>query len=140
MHNATIKSLSADLAARRFSSVELTQHFLKRIKALNGRLNCYITLDEALSLEQARAADAMLAAGRGQVLTGIPVAQKDIFCARGWLTTCGSKMLSGFKSPYDAHVVEQLNAAGAVLLGKTNMDDTCRRTRCRNAGRISTSC
>jgi aspartyl-tRNA(Asn)/glutamyl-tRNA(Gln) amidotransferase subunit A len=123
MHNATIKSLSADLAARRFSSVELTQHFLKRIKALNGRLNCYITLDEALSLEQARAADAMLAAGRGQVLTGIPVAQKDIFCARGWLTTCGSKMLSGFKSPYDAHVVEQLNAAGAVLLGKTNMDE-----------------
>ncbi len=65
----------------------------------------------------------MLAAGRGQPLTGIPVAQKDIFCAQGWLTTCGSKMLANFRSPYDAHVVEQLNAAGAVNLGKTNMDE-----------------
>ncbi len=123
MHNATIKSLSVDLAARRVSSVELTQHFLSRIKALNGKLNCFITLDEALSLHQARAADGLRAAGRAQPLTGIPVAQKDIFCARGWPTTCGSKMLSNFVSPYDAHVVAQLNAAGAVILGKTNMDE-----------------
>ena len=123
MHNATIKSLSGDLAAGRISSVELTQHFLRRIKALNEKINCYITVDEALSLEQARAADALRAAGRAQPLTGIPLAQKDIFCTRGWLTTCGSKMLSNFTSPYDAHVVQQLNGAGAVILGKTNMDE-----------------
>ena len=123
MHNATIKALSADLAAGRISSAELTQHFLRRIKALNEKLNCYITLDEAFSLAQARAADDLRAAGRAQPLTGIPIAQKDIFCTRGWLTTCASKMLSNFKSPYDAHVVEQLNAAGAVILGKTNMDE-----------------
>ena len=123
MHNATIKSLSADLAARKLSSVELTQHFLKRIKALKDRYNCFITLDEEASLKQARAADGMRAAGGGHPLAGIPVAQKDIFCSRGWLTTCGSRMLSNFKAPYDAHVVEQLNAAGAVMIGKTNMDE-----------------
>ena len=123
MHHATIKQLSADLAARKISSVELTQHFLKRIKAVGGKYNCYITLDPERSLEQARAADRMRAAGGGQPLTGIPIAQKDIFCAKGWLTTCASRILSNFKSPYDAHVVEQLNGAGAVNLGKTNMDE-----------------
>jgi aspartyl-tRNA(Asn)/glutamyl-tRNA(Gln) amidotransferase subunit A len=123
MHNATIKSLSAELAARKLSSVELTQHFLKRIKTLKDRYNCFITLDEDASLKQARAADGMRAGGGGHPLTGIPIAQKDIFCSRGWLTTCGSRMLSNFKAPYDAHVVEQLNAAGAVIIGKTNMDE-----------------
>src|SRR5688572_31195083 len=123
MHNATIKSLSADLAARRVSAVELTGHFLRRIKALNDKLNCFITLDEEASLEQARGADAMRAAGKGGPLTGVPVAHKDIFCSKGWLTTCGSRMLSNFISPYDAHVVERLHAAGAVTLGKTNMDE-----------------
>jgi aspartyl-tRNA(Asn)/glutamyl-tRNA(Gln) amidotransferase subunit A len=123
MHNATIKRLSAELAARKLSSVELTKHFLKRIKALNAKYNCFLTLDEEASLKQAQAADQLRAAGGGQPLTGIPIAQKDIFCAKGWLTTCGSRMLSNFVSPYDAHVVEQLNAAGAVNLGKTNMDE-----------------
>jgi aspartyl-tRNA(Asn)/glutamyl-tRNA(Gln) amidotransferase subunit A len=123
MHQTTIKQLSADLAARKISSVELTQHFLNRIKAIGGKYNCFITLDPERSLEQARAADRMRAAGGGQPLTGIPIAQKDIFCAKGWLTTCASKILSNFKSPYDAHVVEQLNGAGAVNLGKTNMDE-----------------
>jgi aspartyl-tRNA(Asn)/glutamyl-tRNA(Gln) amidotransferase subunit A len=123
MHNATIKSLSADLAARKISSVELTQHFLNRINALGGKYNCFITLDPDASLKQAQAADRLRAAGGGQPLTGIPIAQKDIFCAKGWLTTCGSRILSNFRSPYDAHVVEQLNGAGAVNLGKTNMDE-----------------
>ena len=123
MHNATIKSLSADLAARRFSSVELTRHFINRIKSLNSRYNCFITPGEEASLKQAQDADRLRAAGNGQPLTGIPIAQKDIFCAKGWLTTCGSKMLANFVSPYDAHVVEQLNAAGAVNIGKTNMDE-----------------
>jgi aspartyl-tRNA(Asn)/glutamyl-tRNA(Gln) amidotransferase subunit A len=123
MHNATISSLAADLAGRRFSSVELTRHFLQRIKILNERYHCFITLDEARSLEQAQAADALRATGRAGPLTGIPIAQKDIFCARGWRTTCASRMLSNFVSPYDAHVVERFNAAGAVILGKTNMDE-----------------
>ncbi len=123
MHHATLKNLSADLSAKHYSSVELTRHFLNRIKKLNGRLRCFITLDEERSLAQARAADEMRAAGRSAPLTGIPVAHKDIFCAAGWTTTCGSKMLSNFVSPYDAHVLEQFNAAGAVVLGKTNMDE-----------------
>jgi aspartyl-tRNA(Asn)/glutamyl-tRNA(Gln) amidotransferase subunit A len=123
MHNATIKGLSSELAAGRVSSVELTRHFLHRIKALNARLNCFITLDEEASLKQAAAADAMRSAGKGKPLTGVPIAHKDIFCTRGWLTTCGSRMLSNFVSPYDARVVEQLGAVGAVTLGKTNMDE-----------------
>ena len=123
MHNATIRSLAADLAGRRVSSVELTRYFLQRIKALNEQYNCFVTIDEARSLEQAQAADALRAGGHGGPLTGIPIAQKDIFCTRGWRTTCASRMLANFVSPYDAHVVEQFNAAGAVILGKTNMDE-----------------
>jgi aspartyl-tRNA(Asn)/glutamyl-tRNA(Gln) amidotransferase subunit A len=90
---------------------------------LNPQLNAFVTIDAARSLAQARAADARLAAGKAQPLTGIPVAHKDIFCARGWRVTCGSKMLANFISPYDAHVVERLDAAGAVNLGRTNMDE-----------------
>src|SRR3546814_832847 len=107
MQNATIKRLSTELAERKLSSVEATQHFLSRIKALNGKYRCFITVDEEQSLAQARAADQLRAAGRAQPLTGVPIAQKDIFCAKGWLTTCGSKMLANFVSPYDAHVVER---------------------------------
>jgi aspartyl-tRNA(Asn)/glutamyl-tRNA(Gln) amidotransferase subunit A len=123
MHNATVNSLSAALAAKKLSSVEATRHFLRRIKVLNEKYRCFITVDEDQSLAQARAADQLRAAGRAQPLTGVPIAQKDIFCAKGWPTTCGSKMLSDFVSPYDAHVVERLNAAGAVNIGKTNMDE-----------------
>jgi aspartyl-tRNA(Asn)/glutamyl-tRNA(Gln) amidotransferase subunit A len=123
MHKHTIASLSRALAARSISSVELTQIFLQRIKALNERYRCFITVDEEKTLAQARLADTRLAAGPAQPLTGIPIAQKDIFCAKGWLTTCGSRMLSNFVSPYDAHVVERLNEAGAINLGKTNMDE-----------------
>jgi aspartyl-tRNA(Asn)/glutamyl-tRNA(Gln) amidotransferase subunit A len=123
MHTHTIARLSSELAARRVSSVEVTQYFLRRIKALNEQYRCFITVDEEKSLAQARVADQCLATGRAHPLTGIPIAQKDIFCAKGWLTTCGSKMLSNFVSPYDAHVVERLNEAGAVNIGKTNMDE-----------------
>lgn len=123
MLNFSLKQLSALLAARKISSVELTGEFLKRSRTLNPDYNAFITISEETSLDQARTADMMLASGRGHPLTGIPVAQKDIFCTKGWRTTCGSKMLSNFISPYDADVVERFNAAGAVNIGKTNMDE-----------------
>src|SRR5665647_2381829 len=123
MFNSTLKQLSTALAQKKLSSVELTQSCLDRVARLNPGLNAFVTVDAERSLAQARAADALIAAGRAQPLTGIPLAHKDIFCAQGWRTSCGSKMLANFVSPYDAHVVEQLNAAGAVILGKTNMDE-----------------
>jgi aspartyl-tRNA(Asn)/glutamyl-tRNA(Gln) amidotransferase subunit A len=123
MLNFSLKQFSTLLAAKKISSVELTDEFLKRSRALNPGYNAFITINEETSLNQARAADMIIASGRAQPLTGIPIAQKDIFCTKGWLTTCGSKMLSNFISPYDAAVVERFNAAGAVNIGKTNMDE-----------------
>src|SRR5438477_11127559 len=123
MLNASLKDLSAALAQRKISSVELTRLFLERVEKLNGSLNAFITVDAEKSLAQARAADERIAQGATQPLTGIPVAHKDIFVTRGWLTTCGSKILSNFVGPYDAHVIERFNDAGAVILGKTNMDE-----------------
>src|SRR5512139_3342129 len=113
MINATLKELSAALARQSISSVELTQLFLDRIVTGNGAVNAFITVDPGRSLAAAREADLRLARGDAAPLTGIPVAHKDIFCAQGWLTTCGSKMLSNFTSPYDAHVIERFHAAGA---------------------------
>ncbi|MDV6340707.1 Asp-tRNA(Asn)/Glu-tRNA(Gln) amidotransferase subunit GatA [Nitrosomonas sp. Is24] len=123
MFNASLKQLSIQLAGKKISSTELTSEFLQRIKQLNPEYNAFITVNEDISLVQARAADQMIAAGQAGPLTGIPIAQKDIFCAKGWLTTCGSKMLSNFVSPYDAGVIERFNQAGAVNIGKTNMDE-----------------
>jgi aspartyl-tRNA(Asn)/glutamyl-tRNA(Gln) amidotransferase subunit A len=120
---ASLRELSAALAAGKTSSVELTGLFLARIDALNGELNAFITVDREKSLAMAAAADARIARGEAAPLTGIPVAHKDIFCTQGWPTTCGSKMLSNFVSPYDAHVIERFHDAGAVILGKTNMDE-----------------
>ncbi|GDX61227.1 MAG: Asp-tRNA(Asn)/Glu-tRNA(Gln) amidotransferase subunit GatA [Nitrosospira sp.] len=123
MLNSSLKQLSALLAQKEISSVELTCEFLKRIKALNPNYNAFITINEEMSLAQARNADAIIASGDAHPLTGIPIAQKDIFCTKGWLTTCGSKMLSNFISPYDAGVIEHFNKIGAVNIGKTNMDE-----------------
>jgi len=123
MIEATLKELAAALTARRISSVELTRLFLDRIARAQAQLNAFITVDPDRSLAQARAADARVARGEGGPLTGIPVAHKDIFCAAGWPTTCASRMLANFTAPYDAHVIERFGAAGAVLLGKTNMDE-----------------
>lgn len=123
MFNASLKQLSLQLAEKKISSTELTTEFLNRIKKLNAEYNAFITVNEEISLAQARAADKMIAAGQANPLTGIPIAQKDIFCAKGWLTTCGSKMLSNFVSPYDAGVIERFNQVGAVNIGKTNMDE-----------------
>ena len=124
MINASLKQLSQALAAKQISSVELTQLFLDRINRLNPTLNAFVTVDAEKSLNSARAADARIAAGSAGSLTGIPIAQKDIFCAEGWRTTCGSKMLANFVSPYDATVIHKMEAeAGLVSLGKTNMDE-----------------
>jgi len=120
---ASLTEVAAALAARRVSSVELTQTCLDRIARAQGELNAFITVDPERSLAQARAADARIARGEGGGLTGVPVAHKDIFCAKGWRTTCASRMLADFVAPYDAHVVERFDRAGAVLLGKTNMDE-----------------
>jgi aspartyl-tRNA(Asn)/glutamyl-tRNA(Gln) amidotransferase subunit A len=121
--NATLTELAARLARRELSSVELTRACLERIARLNGALNAFITVDEERALADARRADERLAHGEGGPLTGIPVAHKDILCTRGMLTTCGSRMLANYRSPYDAHVVERLAEAGSVLLGKCNMDE-----------------
>ena len=123
MFKSSLRQIGTALTSRKISSVELTQLYLDRIARLNPALNAFITLNPELSLAQAKAADARIAAGKADALTGIPLAQKDIFCAKGWLTTCGSKMLHNFVSPYDAHVITQFNNAGAVILGKTNMDE-----------------
>ena len=123
MINSSLKQLASMLQAKKISSVELTQSFLTRITQYNPSINAYIALDEAKTLAQAKAADARIAAGHATVLTGIPLAQKDIFCAQGWQTTCGSKMLANFIAPYDAHVITQFDQAGAVNLGKTEREN-----------------
>jgi len=123
MLNATVAELSSALATRRVSSVELARLFLERIERLNATLNAFITVDSERTLDEARQADARRARQEGGPLTGIPIAHKDIFCTRGLRTTCGSRMLENFISPYDAHVIERLGSAGTVTLGKTNMDE-----------------
>ena len=123
MINASLPELRRALDARQISAVELAGLFLDRIDALNPALNAFITVDREGALAAARAADARIAAGSAGPLTGIPLAHKDVFCTEGVLTTCGSKMLANFVSPYDAHVVSLLETAGAVSLGKANMDE-----------------
>ncbi|WP_310493572.1 Asp-tRNA(Asn)/Glu-tRNA(Gln) amidotransferase subunit GatA [Dechloromonas sp.] len=124
MIDKSLKQLAQALAAKQISSVELSSLFLDRIERLNPTLNAFITVDREKSLKMAIAADARIAAGTAGPLTGIPIAQKDIFCAEGWTTTCGSKMLANFVSPYDATVIHKMHAeAGLVSLGKTNMDE-----------------
>jgi len=122
MQNKTITELAQGLRSGEFSSVELTSAFLGRIRQYSS-LNAYITITEELALQQAKAADARLATGNAELLTGIPMAQKDIFCTEGVKTTCGSKMLDNFIAPYNATVVDKFNSAGAVMLGKLNMDE-----------------
>ncbi len=117
-----ITALGTALRQRKISSVELAQGFLREAER-HKDLNAFIALDPERTLAEARAADQRLAQGETHPLLGIPIAHKDVFCTEGWLTTCGSRMLSNFRSPYDAHVIERFKAAGAVTLGKTNMDE-----------------
>lgn len=123
MINNTLKQHAAQLTAKQVSAVELATEYFARIDALNPQLNTFITLDRAKTLAEAQAADAARAAGTAGLLTGVPFAHKDIFCQQGWKTSCGSKMLDNFISPYDAHVVEQCRKAGLVTMGRANMDE-----------------
>jgi len=123
MHKQTLAELSEALHNRHFSSVELTQHYLDRIKKYDPEVNSFITVAEEQALQEAKAADELIAKGLSKPLTGVPIAHKDIFCTQGIKTSCGSKMLDNFISPYDATVVKKFKEAGAVSLGKTNMDE-----------------
>ncbi|MES9823297.1 MAG: Asp-tRNA(Asn)/Glu-tRNA(Gln) amidotransferase subunit GatA [Candidatus Thiodiazotropha endolucinida] len=123
MHSKTIAELGAAMQAGEFSSVELTRHFIERIERLNGDLNALITPTPDQALAEAEAADRVIRSGQAGPLTGIPLVQKDIFCTQGVKTSCGSRMLDNFISPYDATVVGRLKQAGTVSLGKANMDE-----------------
>ena len=123
MHERTLLEQAWALQSGEISSVELTRSCLERIQAHDGSINSFITVTEERALAQAEAADRRRSAGEAGLLTGVPLAHKDIFCTRGVKTSCGSRMLDNFVSPYDAAVVEQLEAAGMVMLGKTNMDE-----------------
>jgi aspartyl-tRNA(Asn)/glutamyl-tRNA(Gln) amidotransferase subunit A len=123
LHQHTIAEQRALLDAKKISSVELTQHYLRRIAAFNPTLNAFITVDESKTLAAAREADSRIARGETGYLLGVPIAQKDIFLIDGWRTTCGSKILEHFVAPYTATVVRNMETAGAVTLGKLNMDE-----------------
>ncbi|MEO4045738.1 Asp-tRNA(Asn)/Glu-tRNA(Gln) amidotransferase subunit GatA [Pseudomonas sp. CAU 1711] len=123
MHQLTLAEIARGLKDKTFSSVELTENLLARIQQLDPQLNSFITVTAELAREQARAADARRAAGEDGALLGAPIGHKDLFCTQGVLTSCASKILQGFKAPYDATVVEKLAAAGTVTLGKLNMDE-----------------
>jgi aspartyl-tRNA(Asn)/glutamyl-tRNA(Gln) amidotransferase subunit A len=123
MHDKTLAELSRALQSGEFSSVELTRHFLERIERLDTQLNSFITVTAERAIAAAEAADARRRSGDAGALTGVPIAHKDIFCTEGVRTSCGSRMLDGFIAPYESTVTARLQAAGAVVLGKTNMDE-----------------
>jgi aspartyl-tRNA(Asn)/glutamyl-tRNA(Gln) amidotransferase subunit A len=123
LHRESLTELAAGLASKKLSSVELTRMFLERIEASQPKLNAFISVARERALEEAAAADRDIARGNVRALTGVPVVHKDIFCTQGVRTTCGSRMLDNFVAPYDATVVAKLRSAGAVMLGKANMDE-----------------
>jgi len=123
MHNKTLTELATGLKNKEFSSLELTQTYLQRIKSLDAEINSFITVTEEMALEQAKKADEVIAKNEQTALTGLPLAQKDIFCTKDVRTSCGSKMLDNFISPYDATVIANFKKQHSVMLGKTNMDE-----------------
>jgi aspartyl-tRNA(Asn)/glutamyl-tRNA(Gln) amidotransferase subunit A len=123
IHRNSLTQLAAGLRAKKFSSVELVRAYLKRIEVGQPTLNAFISITADQALAAAAAADRDIASGRGGALAGVPIAHKDLFCTAGVRTTCGSRMLDNFVSPYDATVVAKLKAAGAITLGKLNMDE-----------------
>ncbi|WP_151702948.1 Asp-tRNA(Asn)/Glu-tRNA(Gln) amidotransferase subunit GatA [Nitrincola alkalilacustris] len=123
MFDLTLAELAKGLQKREFSSAELTQAYLNRIHDKDSLYNSYISVCDEQALQQAAAADARIAQGDAGPFTGLPIAHKDLFCTKGIKTSCGSRMLDNFISPYDATLVSRFNEAGAVTLGKTNMDE-----------------
>jgi aspartyl-tRNA(Asn)/glutamyl-tRNA(Gln) amidotransferase subunit A len=123
MHNKSVAQLAAGLRDKQFSSVELSRCFLDRIASLDPACNSFVTVDEDAVLAAAEAADERIAAGTAAPLTGIPIAHKDVFCTEGLRSSCGSRMLDNFVPPYSATLIENFNRDGAVILGKTNMDE-----------------
>ena len=123
MHLLSTEQLITGLQDKQFSSLELTEHYIKRIENLDNQVNSFITTTFDSARAQASAADAMRAQGDKRPLLGVPMAHKDIFCTQGVLTTCGSKMLHNFISPYDATIVSNIREAGMINLGKLNMDE-----------------
>jgi aspartyl-tRNA(Asn)/glutamyl-tRNA(Gln) amidotransferase subunit A len=123
LHKQTLSELAGGLEKGDFSSVELTEALLGRVDAHDEALNAFITVMSEQAMAAAKRADEARSAGNGGVLNGLPLVHKDIFCTRDVLTTCGSRMLENFISPYDATIVERLADAGAVVLGKSNMDE-----------------
>lgn len=123
IHTLTLTELAKKLADKSLSSLEVTEHYLARIKKYDKKLNSFITLCEDEARQAAKKADDQRSLGQAGPLTGLPLAHKDIFCTQGIKTSCGSKMLDNFIAPYNATLVEQLNDSGMVMLGKTNMDE-----------------
>jgi len=123
MHKLSILQLGKALRSKQFSSVELVQYFLNRIQKFDQQINSFITISAEKALNRAKQADEQLAQGNNNLLQGIPIAHKDLFCTKDVLTTCASKMLANFTAPYNATLVEKLFQAGAICIGKLNMDE-----------------
>mgnify|MGYP002626264750 CR=1 FL=1 len=123
MHNKSLNEIVLDLRTKQYSPTELTEHFLHRIDKFDNQLNCFISVNAESARRAAKRADEQLAKGETYPLLGIPITMKDIFCTEGMKTTCASKMLDNFIAPYDATIVSKFKQAGAILLGKTNMDE-----------------
>jgi len=134
----TIKEASKLLKDKKISSIELTSEYLERIDSVESNLRALVTVTGEQALEQARKADEVIAAGKNGPLTGIPIVIKDNMCTRGVRTTCSSKMLENFIPPYDATVVEKLNAAGMVMVGKSNLDEFAMGSSTENSALFTT--
>ncbi|MBI5328006.1 MAG: Asp-tRNA(Asn)/Glu-tRNA(Gln) amidotransferase subunit GatA [Deltaproteobacteria bacterium] len=139
LYNLTIHELHERLKKKELSSLELTDAFLKRINAVEGKIKAYITITKEDAVKQAKEADKRIAAGMDVTpLTGVPISVKDIFCTKGILTTCASKILNNFIPPYDAAVIKKLKDAGAVILGKNNMDEFAMGSSTENSAYFTT--
>ena len=123
IYNKSVVELSKLLNKKKVSSLEMTDYFINRIKSFDPKLNSFITIDEVHARKQAKIADELIANNNNNLLTGIPIAHKDLFSTKGMLTTCASKMLENYTPPFDATIVNKLNEAGMVNIGKTNMDE-----------------